>query len=326
MSKRLEIYLGWKCNHKCLFCIEELNIERFWDIEYSGKEILKKLQSYKKKGYDHVTFLGGEPFIQKNFQYSIRAAKALGFTLLVTTNATTLQVKKNAKETLPYIDELIISLPSLDPENQTYVNHTKNPIDYDKVFDNIQEYFSGNFVKVNTIIGKYNCHELVNIVQFLGEKGVKEISFTYPDYGKWAFEKADKVFMRYTELLPYLESAYDMGQKFGMTIRLCDIPLCCSGKLYPVHEDLYYDNRLKVGMHQEEEHYGEEVELDRNKKAPRSRRQVEKCKGCKVNKYCWGPGHKYVTELFDDSEIAPCDIDLEGIGGGIMPESCLLKK
>jgi organic radical activating enzyme len=38
-----------------------------WDRVISNKEVLKKLIKYKKEGYNHVTYLGGEPFIQKNF-------------------------------------------------------------------------------------------------------------------------------------------------------------------------------------------------------------------------------------------------------------------
>jgi wyosine [tRNA(Phe)-imidazoG37] synthetase (radical SAM superfamily) len=46
--KRLEIYLGWKCNYKCIYCIERRFIDKFSDEKIEEKVILKKLIKYKK--------------------------------------------------------------------------------------------------------------------------------------------------------------------------------------------------------------------------------------------------------------------------------------
>jgi hypothetical protein len=60
---------------------------------------------------------------------------------MVTTNASMIQHDKLAKEHLPYIDELIISIPIIDKTLQPIINNTKSIIDFDDVFKNITKYW-----------------------------------------------------------------------------------------------------------------------------------------------------------------------------------------
>ena len=90
--KRLEIYVWWTCNQKCTYCMEFQNMEKSWDKKVSKYEILKKLIKYKKSWYNHVTYLWWEPFIQPVFLEALKLWKKLWYTILVTTNCTTLHL------------------------------------------------------------------------------------------------------------------------------------------------------------------------------------------------------------------------------------------
>jgi organic radical activating enzyme len=46
--KRLEIYLGWKCNYKCVFCVEKEKIDKYFDNKIPESEILKVLVRHRK--------------------------------------------------------------------------------------------------------------------------------------------------------------------------------------------------------------------------------------------------------------------------------------
>jgi molybdenum cofactor biosynthesis enzyme MoaA len=90
--------------------------------------------------------------------------------MLVTTNATTLNIDKQAAKFLPYIDHLFLSVEAIDRELQQVISRTKVYVDWDKVFENINKYWKGSFLKANIVITKDNLDELFNMVKFTHEK------------------------------------------------------------------------------------------------------------------------------------------------------------
>ena len=171
--KRLEMYLWWTCNNKCLFCIEMKTMEKMWNKIITNSEVLKTLIKYKKQWYNHVTYLGGEPFIQKNFWFALKVWKKLWYTIMVTTNWNLIQFDNIAKKRLPYIDDLIISIPIIDKKLQPIINNTKAIIDFDDVFINIKKYWKWKFLKVNTVLNPLNIDYIYDIVKFLIKYDVK---------------------------------------------------------------------------------------------------------------------------------------------------------
>ncbi len=315
--KRLEMYLGWTCNHKCQFCIEMPTMDVMWDRVISNKEVLKKLVKHKKLWYDHVTYLWWEPFIQKNFEFAIKVAKKLWFTVLVTTNAATLQFDKIAKNYLPYIDQLIISLPIVDKKLQPIINNTKSIIDFDNVFSNIRKYWKGNLLKINTVITPRNLDSLENIVEFIHKYQVKEISFTYPDI-YYDYYKKDNILENiapsYSQVREKIKKPYELCKKYGINVKIVDLPFCQlpDESMIADTDDYSYQSRTKI-------HYSEisytrvnswpefnekNQKIDEYESLPRMRKIIKKCDSCKYNNLCWGPSHHY-EKLFWLWEITP---------------------
>lgn len=303
--KRLEIYLWWKCNYKCIFCIERRFIDQFYNEKIEEYEILKKLIKYKKLWYNHVTFLGWEPFIQENFLFSLKTAKKLWYKVLVTTNWILLPFEDKAKLYLPFIDELIISIPIIDKNLQPIINWVKNIIDFEKVFLNIEKYWSWNLLKINTVLNKYNYKSeiLFWILDFLEKYKniVSEISFTYPDIDYWYYDEKyciENLAINYNlikEEFIKLEKLY----KWKLLYKIIDIPFCFleSEKYIKLSDDYNYQERLKIK--QDWSSYKNwELEI------PRRRAHIIKCKWCKYNKICWWPSNDYI-KLYSDSEINP---------------------
>jgi len=149
-------------------------MERNWNQKITKYDILKKLIKYKKRWYNHVTYLWGEPFIQEVFLDVLKLAKKLNYTILVTTNCTTLHIEKEAKKYLPYIDELILSVEAIEKELQQKISRTDVFVRWEEVFENITKYWSWKFFKANIVITKDNLKELVNIVKYIVWKWVKK--------------------------------------------------------------------------------------------------------------------------------------------------------
>ena len=303
--KRLEIYLGWKCNYKCIFCIERPFIDKNFNKEISNKEILWKLLKYKKLWYNHVTFLWWEPFIQENFLFSLKVAKKLGYIILVTTNWVILPFGDKSKLYLPYIDELIISIPIIDKKLQPIINWVKNIIDFDKVFKNIKKYWNWNFLKINTVLNKYNYNAkiLLWILIFLEKykEIILEISFTYPDIDYWYYNEEycmEILAIKYNEIKKeFLKLEKVHKFKSMILYKIIDLPFCFlpSEKYIKLSDDYNYQKRTKIN---------DEWKILRNWVfwIPRRRSQVIKCKWCKYLDICWWPSSDYV-KLYWDSEI-----------------------
>lgn len=320
--KRLEIYLGWTCNHKCVFCVEYPTMEKMWNYKVEEREILKKLIKYKKLWYNHVTYLWGEPFIQKNFEFALKVWKKLWYTIMVTTNASLIQFENIAKKFLPYIDELVISIPIIDKKVQPIINDTKAIIDFDNVFSNINKFWKWNFLKVNTVINNFNLKHLEWIVHFLWKYWVKELAFTYPDIYRSYYSREhilSKMAMNYSEAIKYIIPAFELAQKYNINTKIVDIPFCVlwDERYIKFTDDFSYQARLKIDFEWKELQrintwiWKYEKKLEENLEVketdwylPRMRKVISKCKNCKYNSVCWWPSQHY-EELFWLEEIKP---------------------
>lgn len=306
----MEIYVWWTCNQKCTYCMEFPNMERQWTKKVTSSEILKYLIKYKKKGFNHVTYLWWEPFIQPVFFDALKLWKKMWFTILVTTNATTLHLEKEAEKYLPYIDELILSVEALDKDLQQKISRTNVVVKWEEVFANINKYWKWSYFKVNIVITKDNLYELYNIVQYVVAKGVKDIAITYPDidleyYGK--DHLIDKVAPTYTDAINEVEKIEEFCTDKNILFKIVDFPFCVfpEGKrssFINKTDEIDYGNRLKIWTNLFEGNLPEQDEIDRNDILPRDRRLIDKCNNCKYNNLCWGPAKNYYI-LYGYSEI-----------------------
>jgi MoaA/NifB/PqqE/SkfB family radical SAM enzyme len=297
--KRLEIYLWWTCNKKCIFCNEYSIMEDNWSNKVLEKDILKKLIKYKKLWYNHVTFLWGEPFIQKNFLFSLKIAKKLWYKILVTTNWTTLWIDAQAQKYLYYIDELIISINAIDEKIYKKIHQVNNYLNYNLIFKNIKKYWKWDFLKVNCVLNNYNLDNIKNIIYFISKNWVNEITLTYPDLyiDEYSIEYAkSNILVKYSIIKSYIDIYFYISKKYWIKIKIADIPFCVLEKKKYIEntDEYFYSNRLKIS--------DEWVELDRNKVSPRNRKHIKKCNECKYKYICWWPWVEYI-KIYWDSEI-----------------------
>lgn len=76
---QFEIQLGHLCNNRCVFCISGQLTEMKLARSVPVARIFEALDDARARGARRLTFLGGEPTIQKGFLASLRHAVALGF-------------------------------------------------------------------------------------------------------------------------------------------------------------------------------------------------------------------------------------------------------
>lgn len=304
--KRLEIYLWWTCNQKCVYCSEYSTMEFLWNKKVSKYDILKILIKYKKLGYNHVTYLWWEPFIQEVFYDALLLWKKLWFTILVTTNCTTLHIESQAKKFLPLIDELIISVEWIDKELQQEISQVKNLVHWDKVFSNIDKFSEKGLFKANIIVTQFNKNRLLSIATFLYNKWVNNISIWYPEIllkYYWKDTVLNSIAPSYTETINYLIPVITFLKNKNIFFRIVDIPFCIfpnefTNEFFKKHtDDFDYWDRLKLKYNDKEN-----IRWKNKKTKPRDRIYINTCKKCKYYWTCLWIWDSY-EELYWISEI-----------------------
>ncbi|NUN14763.1 MAG: radical SAM protein [Myxococcales bacterium] len=81
--RQVEIQLGHLCNNRCVFCVSGLLSEQKLANKVPFEPVRIELERAKQQGAQRITFLGGEPTIQKSFFDSLAYAKSLGFEEIV---------------------------------------------------------------------------------------------------------------------------------------------------------------------------------------------------------------------------------------------------
>jgi len=312
--KRLETYVWHTCNQRCTYCMEYPNMERSWNEKITKYDILKKLIKYKKKGYNHVTYLWWEPFIQSVFLDALNIWKKLWYTILVTTNATTLHIEKQAEKFLPLIDELILSVQAIDIKLQQKISRTNVYVKWDEVFQNIDKYWRWNLFKINIVITNDNLWFLLDIVKYISSKLVKNIAITYPDLDLdyyWEEHLKKVVAPSYEDALKKVIEVEKFCEKNEINLKIVDFPFCVfplklRKKYIKKTDEIDYWNRVKIWDHIYEKNKIFKWEIDRKTVSPRERQLIVQCNKCLYNKLCWWPSINYKI-LYWYSEINPIE-------------------
>jgi len=287
------------------------NMENKWNRKVTKYEILKYLIQYKKQGYNHVTFLWWEPFIQWVFLDALILWKKLWFTILVTTNATTLHIEKQAKKYLPYIDELILSVQWINQNTQQTISRTKVLVYWEEVFENIKKHWNWTYFKANIVITQDNLVELFNMVKYLKKNRVPDIAITYPDIDLlyyWKEHLLKHVAPTYSDAMVEMIKIKEYCDIHNIHLKIVDFPFC----LFPENnresyitqtDDFDYQNRIKVWEALYEIEWDKNVWIvSRDENSPRERAHIDICKKCIYSKMCWWISKSY-DELYSLTEF-----------------------
>ncbi|MCX6745846.1 MAG: radical SAM protein [Candidatus Parcubacteria bacterium] len=291
MDKRVEIYIGFKCNNDCVFCVERNSRLKNRDkiLYHNLTEIEDKIKSLKNQGYNHLNFLGGEPFLEKIFLPFLQTAKKYGFSTAVTTNGSMLAIEEIAQSHLPLINDLIVSIHGHTEElivKQT--NNSRLFTGLKNVFINIKKYFKGRLLKANCVINKLNYNNLKEIVKFIHANGISEISLTNMSIKGYN----NDYIVPLSEIKKIIPEIADYAKENNLIIRFSDLPFCILGDNYFLTNEIFADERVKLNAENKEESFW------------RPKIKTEKCNECKLKDLCLGLDLEYY-KLFGDGELEP---------------------
>ncbi|QQR88810.1 MAG: radical SAM protein [Myxococcales bacterium] len=161
--------LTYACNLDCAFCYNDLDLE---GQPLSTQRYIEILNDLAEMQVLTVVLSGGEPLAHKDFFTIGAAAKHLGFVVRIKSNAHALThniAKRIQREISPFIIETSLHGAS----SETHDKQTKVAGSFDRWKRNVADMLEiGLRVKVNTVLTRWNEHELDEIFALCDRFGV----------------------------------------------------------------------------------------------------------------------------------------------------------
>lgn len=306
-SDRIDFFIVKKCLNNCIFCSERFKLD---NSELSLSEIKEILSYERERGARLVHFVGGEPTLHSKFPEILKIAKQLNYNVFIITNAIKFSSESFCKKTLPYLDEIMVSVHGHD--KKTHGENTRNPDAFDllsKGLDNLKKYFKGRLEATSaiTVNNFRHLHEIARLIDGIGIKEYQCMSVVPEGEGSKNFLRISP---SYAELSKELERVIKYCEKKGIKIRFSGIPMCILSDKYMYSHDLWepfkVDNTEFDRQKKKEKIilWKEPGNVTRDFKIDIGRIKTKKCKNCAKKMICGGIYQKYYEE-YGDEELIP---------------------
>lgn len=166
MKKRIPLFVSWnitfRCNLRCVYCAACEAPRR----ELETKEVLDGLDTLWALGTRWITFGGGEPLLREDMGEIVRAAKAKGFNVFMSTNGV---LVPSRKEVVACLDHVNLSMDG----NRKVHDTVRGEGTFDKALkaaDICREL--GIPVSLQCVLSKYNLNALEDALAIARQYGV----------------------------------------------------------------------------------------------------------------------------------------------------------
>lgn len=238
----LRVCLTNRCNYNCRFCHKEgeLKVKKKFDLDFDNLIFfMKYINSRLSTTVESISLTGGDPFLHPKLHEIIIKSKTLGVKKVsVTTNAALIGNHLEQLSNLP-IDELHISLNTLNKDKYYYLIKKSRKTAY---FENVMGVLDNNCFKknkfkiiINSLLlnGKEfsNISELDRLIDFANSKGYLIIFWEVLKVNSFS----ERNFFKITDIFDILDCdikskepyrwfyiyTLDDGRKFGVAKCLC---------------------------------------------------------------------------------------------------------
>ncbi len=307
--RRLELHVIYQCSNACVFCNEAEHMRAFAKHPATMAEIREMLGRYRRQGYEHVTFTGGEPTLFPNIWEAFKYAKELGYRTFVVSNGAAMQMDEFSSKALPYLDEICLSIHGHNQEVHT--GHTRNRKSFDrqkKTLENIQAHPKDHFLMINCVVTRINLPHLSGILDFVtSHDKVKHVLFSQLAPMGDAAPRYIELAPRFSEIVERLPELRRAAQKRGVVVRVCGLPVCVFGDLWECADDLYFSPRMTVARTQTMDGVAGWFE-EREVRPELSRFYPKACDPCPTKGRCGGVYKRYWEEI-EKPELKPFDVE-----------------
>ena len=307
---QIELQLGHVCNNRCVFCVSGQLTEERVAKQIPADPVFDALKRGRDQGCHRVTFLGGEPTVQKSFMPALTLAVELGYKeIVIFTNG----VKTRKPE---FVDKIMalggnyewrFSVQGGTKEAHDAV--TKRQGSFTRITQGMRYVKSlGEDVTINMCINRLSYESVANFPELCDEYGVRQLHIDQirpSDSGTRDMGYFESIMPRYSEMAPYFEQMLD---KFEVVdpdydVNLGNYPYC---QLPQYAHKIHHDGQKTFTYPANPE--GLLPAFDKYPQKRSDKFHPPQCGKCAFVKHCNGVFETY-AELYGTDEFKPVTLE-----------------
>lgn len=300
---RLEFHISYSCINNCIFCSESEQLKKFKDSFVDSELVKDELAAFSRRGFNHITFTGGEPTLHPDIKNILLFARNLGYKTYLTSNGSGFDRKNFCKEIFPYLNEVCFSIHGSDSsrhDNQTSVRGSFKKLL--KAMDNLE--FLGFDTRgfANIVVTKRNLVDVPDIIERLaGYTRIKQVLISNMAPEGRGFYDYEKLNVPLSYIRKAVPAIVETAVKKGLCVVFFGVPLCVLGRFYKHSNDLCWSPRTTLELWHNRRVILKET---RSFKPVRKRVKPSVCRNCSGHSLCAGVFEKYF-DLYGGDELRP---------------------
>ena len=224
-ERALTFFITSKCNHHCIMCPQELNIDPI-DNDLIIQRVIDNLDY---DVFDEICFTGGEPLLKMHFieQVVQKAPECIDITIL--TNGTIMPSGIILKS-----PRVKLCVPLYAPYDELHNKMTSSASFY-KVVENLMKISKyETLIELRFVMTKLNYTYLEEYARFVWRNlpFVQDVAFMGMELTAEAHNNKEKLWINPKEYVEHLQKAVSYLDSFGVTAWIYNLPLCLFEKSY----------------------------------------------------------------------------------------------
>lgn len=221
-----------KCNQNCLFCCDGDVKDSGYHLTY--EEAQERVAQIAAEGADSITFIGGEPLVQKYLFDLVRFSREKGLRVGLTTNGTLLTRDRLSALLDAGLTSLEISIHSFDPDKSEAISRGKGTAAKQRRALELLKSLQGKGapgLSINFVLFERNYKELPDFARKVvaDYPFVDELFINFLDpIGYPAHDHS--LLPTYREVQPYLLEALEVVHGAGISFTVDSVPGCVLGR------------------------------------------------------------------------------------------------
>jgi MoaA/NifB/PqqE/SkfB family radical SAM enzyme len=287
----LDVILGYDCNLACDYCTISPEMRA---RELPTARVLSEMRSARVRGYERISFTGGEPTIRKDLLGLVKASRELGFIdVKVQSNGLLFAHAPNV-ERLRSAGASTFHLSIHTHDGALYDRLVRRDGAYPSMVRGLENLVRAGLDPIADVILKSDTYAaLPDAIRWLDERGVRRAHLWFVSLTDG--NRANVASMPpMSDVVPSMAEAFSIADELGMDVRSLHVPRCLLG----AHAERALDPAAERVMVITPD---DTFELSGSKLTPQV--HVPACEGCPERPRCRGVRPDYL-ERYGDAEIA----------------------
>ena len=284
----LDVVLGYDCNLACDYCTITPAMRR---RALSTADVMRALGEGRRRGYDAVSFTGGEPTIRKDLVALVRAAREAGYRdVKLQTNGLLLAHGPNVATLVGAgVTRFHVSIHTHDAD--AYDALVQRDGAYPAMVAGLDELVARGLAPVADVILKTDTYrKLEDALAWLRARGVREAHLWFVSLTDGNRDNLHSM-PRMTEVVPVMRQAFAWARANAMEVRSLHVPRCLLGDDAPHALDPGQGDRVWVVT--------PDAEFELVGSTLGGSRYLAVCDGCEHRAICRGIRPDYLARYGD---------------------------